>query len=892
MRSIMGAVVGIVVAVAGMTGMAADQGGPLILNEGSLWRGWITWMPAITRDTNGVVKQAQLWNGLGQASALPPQDWMKPEFDDSGWFYYREIHFPKTFKNDKTEDPSVPVYDIQQYGIQRSVYTGIRCLRTAFTVTEPAKAQDLKLSLAFRGGMVVYVNGQEVGRANVPKDARLAVDAPADDYPDESSMAANNQPIERIDLARITSDLETVKRLNTRIRRLQVNLPASVLRKGSNVLALEIHRSPYFSNVKRVEGAGNWSACGLATAELRGSGVEPALSRPKGLQVWNVNSITRITPFCGTSAARTWAGGAVFPQYNPLSWGMPNATLKPIRIAGTRNGVFVGQVGVTSDEPIRGLNATMSDLVHSGGGSKIPASFIQVCYQGYPEAYPKHLAADPAISFMDILYDKPPAEIPVRQETRGGERAREGMPLSAIWSDGGALAPVWIKVRVPSDAAVGDYTGKLTIKVTGAKESVVPVKLQVADWKLPQPRDFVTHVGAMHSPDTVAIQYKAPCWSDKHFELMEKSLSYSGELGGKLLFIPMVINATWLMNERSMVCWVKQPDGSYKYDFKLFDRYLDLVQKYHKPEVVCLYVTDGGGRSGIGGVNAPDGSVIPVPPYEPKAESVAFWKPAIAETKERLAKRGLGDAAMIGLLWEQNANDAGKNAVDLFKEAAPGMKLVQIAHYGGQKGENYGVPYGYAMSVWGNCTPFKSKVFGARDIPIKVAWNPRADALNDIRPVAPLGAFRFIMERTGGTIGLGPIGMDFWNVPKAREGAGAWNLSMSGFTTAGLLAPGADGPLSTARFEMLRESLQECEARRVIELALADAASKGKMGDALAAKCKAVLDERTKFADFAGRGEWFTEGEGWQWFASSGWEDRSLSLFNCAGEVSKALGTK
>jgi len=218
---------------------------------------------------------------------------------------------------------------------------------------------------------------------------------------------------------------------------------------------------------------------------------------------------------------------------------------------------------------------------------------------------------------------------------------------------------------------------------------------------------------------------------------------------------------------------------------------------------------------------------------------------------------------------------------------------VQIAHYGGSKGANNGVPYGYCMSVWGNKTPFNSKVWGARDNPIKVVWHPRADAIWDIRFFGPRGVFRNIMERScGGTIGLGPVGLDFWNLPKggAMEGAGAWNLGMCSQTTGALLAPGPEGPVTTVRFEQLREGLEEAEARQFIEKALADPATKAKVGEALAKRCREVIDERGKCVDFASRGEWGLEGEGWQWFSASGWEERTLKLLACAGEVSKILG--
>ena len=107
--------------------------------------------------------------------------------------------------------------------------------------------------------------------------------------------------------------------------------------------------------------------------------------------------------------------------------------------------------------------------------------------------------------------------------------------------------------------------------------------------------------------------------------------------------------------------------------------------------------------------------------------------------------------------------------------------------------------------------------------------------------------------------------------------------------TSALLAPGPDGPVSTARFEMLREGAQECEARLVLENALADPTATNKFGGALANRCQEILKERDAAFRFVCAGG-LSRPEGWEWYASSGWEDRAGKLFDCAGEVTRALG--
>jgi len=45
-------------------------------------------------------------------------------------------------------------------------------------------------------------------------------------------------------------------------------------------------------------------------------------------------------------------------------------------------------------------------------------------------------------------------------------------------------------------------------------------------------------MGTMVSPNTTAVYYKVPSWSDDHFKMLDKVFAYAGELGGKVAFVP------------------------------------------------------------------------------------------------------------------------------------------------------------------------------------------------------------------------------------------------------------------------------------------------------------------------------------------------------------------
>ncbi len=869
---------------AGESGAAPIKEGAVILNEGSIWRAHFTWMKPLVRTASSLEEIRSWRRKIGSSSPLPPEDWTGMDFNDLGWMRWREQERQRLFVED-SKGPLAQGYDHNIYGLMQSPYLGLMCLRGKFTVEEPDGVRNLTLSVAYRGGIVVYVNGREVAREYLPKEGKVDLSALAQDYPREALFKPDGKPLTYRDYIRAP---DLIPRMEKRVRKLEVSIPVSLLKKGMNVLALEIHRVPH------LEGADtDWSTCGMVSVELRGCGaIVPNVERPRGLQVWNASVLTRVTPLGSGYRQRIGAGAPSAVVRLPLSWSDPHEALAPITIVAARKGVFSGQVVVSSNEPIRGIKATMSDLVQTKGPGRLPASAVQVLYVAFPDHPPRHIRYDPAISLLDALSETPPAQV----------RAFEAQHGVSTWVDGGAVEPIWVKVRVPADAPAGDYRGTLSIEAEGMNLITVPVHLQVVGWTLPDPVDFKTHMGLMQSPDTIAEYYHVPLWSERHFQLMERSYAYMRELGGKNVFLPLVAK-TWLGNEQSMVYWVKQPDGSYTYDFAVFDRYLDLVQKYLKPDVVCLYAfAPKAGymqRPYQGYVSVLDpatGEVHPMetPAWAPTPEAVAFWRPVLKAVEARLVKRGLADVTVLGLIPDGRVR---KEAVELFTEVLPGVKWVQLAHYAGQKGAVHDVPYAYVMSVWGRQFGKSRLRFGAWDLDLKSDQHYRATPFMDLRPNGSIAAFRLAPERAlrANSNGLAPIGMDFWVLTRGERtgtvetGAAGWNMMMSTYSTGALLAPGPEGAISTARFELLREGVEACEARMVIENALFDESTRERLGADLASRCLEAMDERDEMFAFMRCGELKTQGEGWKWYEASGWQERSEKLFSLAADVTEAL---
>jgi hypothetical protein len=219
------------------------------------------------------------------------------------------------------------------------------------------------------------------------------------------------------------------------------------------------------------------------------------------------------------------------------------------------------------------------------------------------------------------------------------------------------------------------------------------------------------------------------------------------------------------------------------------------------------------------------------------------------------------------------------------------------------------VPIGYNTAVYVNLFPPPGEAPERRSKDgYHYGWQARADIFPRSggpatrRPLyhsSALSLHRTIMEAAfqANFSGLGRTGADFWPVLgredrqkstgkrsrtlTARYPESNWNQLSMDTATEALLAPGPDGAVPTERFEMLREGVQECEARIFIEKALLG----NKLDTATARKCRALLDERAWLIRSGCLGSW-------AWYEEQAPTVLAEKLFSCAAEVAAKLGSE
>ena len=659
----------------------------------------------------------------------------------------------------------------------------------------------------------------------------------------------------------------------------------------------------------------------------------------RAMSLWAVAIVAAAIAPAATAGVAVWNYEILGDAYRVTEPG----PLAPITIVGARNGTFSGAVAVSSEKPITGLRATMGTL--STDGAAIPADKIAVRYA----ASWGSIGGGPG--GLDILLESPPAKVAVEKNR--------------------ALVGVWVTVTVPKDAKPGLYRGQLTVEASDLPPQTVSVELSVADWPLSDPEGWRTWVEMIQSPDTLTLEYGMPMWSDRHWAMIAKSFDLIRPTGSRVVYIPLIRN-TNQGNAESMVRWIRQEDGSYKQDYSIMEKYLDLAEQHlGKPTLVVFYAWDAylvisfRKESYVERPKEPGQAQqrwdlrqqgIAVTMFDPKTGKTEpgnlplytapgsrdLWKPVYDELRQRMKRRELDKTMALGMVTDL---EPSKEDVKFLQDVSGGMSWIAHSHFRrlrGKAGPNTilsGIAdlryEAHAYDLTYQVNPEKGRLFGWK-LPVLSTYIDRFGLLNGaalrIRQMPELNI-------TGGQRGLGRVGGDFWSVIRDKSGNRAgqafarypenhWRgLNIANY----LLAPGPDGPVATARLANLREGLQECEARILVESALLDAQQKQRLGPDLAQRAQAILDAQQwamwrsfwtnedqlkLMGAITGRsmheaiwdgmakaaikmpGFWDgaarqlrsdEERKGLDWFVASGWQQRNKQLYAVAAEVQQRL---
>ena len=245
----------------------------------------------------------------------------------------------------------------------------------------------------------------------------------------------------------------------------------------------------------------------------------------------------------------------------------------------------------------------------------------------------------------------------------------------------GTTRPLWISIDVPRDAAPGDYQLPFAVAANGAKKLSFQVKLQVLAATLPVPHDWTFHLDLWQNPFAVARYHRVKLWSPEHFAVLEPHMKLLANGGGKVL-TASIVHQPWGTQTydpyQSMIEWIKQSDGTWRYDYTVFDQWVEFGSKCGMDhQINCYSLIPWSNRFRYRDeVSGDYRDVDASPGTQPYEEHL---RPFLRDFCEHLKKKGWFERTHIAM--DERPLPVMLKLLAFLKKEAPGLKVASAANY-------------------------------------------------------------------------------------------------------------------------------------------------------------------------------------------------------------------
>lgn len=439
------------------------------------------------------------------------------------------------------------------------------------------------------------------------------------------------------------------------------------------------------------------------------------------------------------------------------------------------------QIVIWSPDTLRQVRFTISDL-KSSDGKLLSKNNIQLNLVRYVLANYPYGAAD-------AVCGQSPYKNGFLMPDRFESFERFDLP-------GKTVRPVWLTLNIPAAAVAGTYTG--TINIQDQKEKkVLQIKIRVQNQLLPKPHDWKYRLDLWQNPSAVAEYYHIKPWGPEHMALLKKHLQLYADAGGKFI-TTYGVHSPWADNEYSieggMIEWIRTKNNSWKFNYDIFDKYVQLAMSVGIDKAITVYTPVPWGER-FRFLDERTGNYD----YETwPTSSDTFhrnWNAFLTDLKKHLEKKGWFNKTYIGI--NENTMEQTLAAIKATKSNSPLWKITYAGNWHPQLdtllddycflyGNEAGVQQVKARAARGQtttyyvcCNPAKPNNF-LFSPPVEgrwISWYAAAHGYNgflrwayDSWPADPMRDSRYVSWPSGDCFIVYPGGNSCIRFEKLREG--------------------------------------------------------------------------------------------------------------------------
>lgn len=235
------------------------------------------------------------------------------------------------------------------------------------------------------------------------------------------------------------------------------------------------------------------------------------------------------------------------------------------------------------------------------------------------------------------------------------------------------VRPVWLTIRIPNDAQPGKYHTTLSVSGNDMEPRTLELELEVIDQILPPASEWKFHLDLWQHPSAVARVANVELWSDEHFEAMKPVMKLLADAGQKV--ITATLNKDpWNVQTydpyADMIIWTKEKDGSWNYDYTVFDRWVEFMMNLGVREMINCYSIIPWNNE-LHYKDATTGKFVDVKadPGTPVFDSM--WKSFLKDFSTHLKEKGWLEITNIAM--DERDPKSLDIAFNIINEVAPGL---------------------------------------------------------------------------------------------------------------------------------------------------------------------------------------------------------------------------
>jgi hypothetical protein len=239
---------------------------------------------------------------------------------------------------------------------------------------------------------------------------------------------------------------------------------------------------------------------------------------------------------------------------------------------------------------------------------------------------------------------------------------------------GRTVRPVWLSLDIPPGVGSGIYNGDLEVKCKD-HSTLLHLNIKVQKEVLPPPHEWKYRLDLWQNPWVVAWYNHVKPWSQEHKMLLKKHLALYAGAGGKYI-TTYAVHSPWADNsymiEETMIDWIKAKNGSWKFDYHIFDEYVQLAMEAGIDKAITIYTPVPWGNR-FRYLDKVTGDYI-YEEWTPGSEAFKnAWNAFLSDLQLHLQKKGWLEKTYLGI--NENTLEQTLAAIRVIKEHSKKWKI-------------------------------------------------------------------------------------------------------------------------------------------------------------------------------------------------------------------------